>query len=351
MRDLISGASDIPIYWHSEKSFLFGNSILLRILARFISWHAIRLYIFRKFIIFYRINVIEKFIQNFGFKSIILTASSPELIAFGRALAYRGHTLRVIVWDAPEYLVSNLRLGSSEINAVLEDFNELMSRAQAAAVISRKMLEQYQCYELPCVILRHGTAPQPKKPRASSMDTINIVFAGSLYCKREWNAFIAALGFGKWRIAGRSVRLIFIGRFPLTDAIRPERMEHYHCLSHADTLSVMSEMDIGYLPYWIDPHYRLVVSTSFPSKMTAYAAAGLDVFHHGPAYSSVTNFLEEYPFGVSCSSFDPEVIYNQLEQLVQITGSQLLTKARHRALQYELSDNAMKIAFQRFLLV
>jgi hypothetical protein len=298
----------------------------------------------------YRLRNIEAALNNRVYSYTLLTTSSPELIAIGRALVCRGHNLHVIVWDAPEYLVDNLRLGSKGIDAVMEDFDILMTRAQAAAVISKKMVENYcQRYGISCVVFRHGTAPQPRKTQPVSREIIKIVFAGSLYCKREWNAFIAALDFGKWRIAGRVVGLVYIGRFPVTDVIRPKNMEYYCHLPHSDALDIMSGMDIGYLPYWTDPHHEIVASTSFPSKMTAYAAAGLSIFHHGPVYSSVTEFLEEYPFGLSCSSLDPKVIFNKLEQLVLNMDDHSFTKAREQALQEELSDYAMNESFRRFL--
>jgi hypothetical protein len=353
VRDLISGASQTTIQCHKERPFLQGlGAFPFLVFTRFACWQTIRLHIFRKYVLSYRVQNIESILRRHLFSSIILITSCPELIAIGRALVSRGHSLRVIIWDAPEYLVRNLRLSNKCIRTVLKDFDKLMSSAQAAAVISKQMLEQYcKRYGIPCIIVRHGTTPQPRIKRLVSKETINIVFAGSLYCKREWNAFIAALDHGKWHIVDRDVRLVYLGRFPMTDAIRPENLEYYSHLPHADALKIMSEMDIGYLPYWINPHYRLVVSTSFPSKMTAYAASGLSVFHHGPDYSSVSTFLEEYPFGVSCGSFEPSVIYNKLEQLVKIMGSPSIAKARDQALQYELSESAMKAAFQRFLLL
>ena len=107
----------------------------------------------------------------------------------------------------------------------------------------------------------------------------------------------------------------------------------------------MAKADIGYLPYWLDPTKAFVARTSFPAKMTAYSAAGLAIFHHGPEDSNVTGFLERYPYGVACNSLNVSPILKQLETLAKATGCSSLNEARTAAMEKELSNTAMMRGF------
>lgn len=111
----------------------------------------------------------------------------------------------------------------------------------------------------------------------------------------------------------------------------------------------MSKMDIGYLPYWFSEKYSIVAKTSFPGKLSAYAAAGLAVFNHAPTYTEAAKFLEEYPFGITCASCDSENILQSLADLVSINKTSGCENARRLALISELSDSAMYSRFKKFL--
>jgi hypothetical protein len=175
---------------------------------------------------------------------------------------------------------------------------------------------------------------------------VRIVFAGSLYSKQEWNAFVTALEAVNWQIAGRDIQLEFVGTFPLKDAVRPPALVVHPPMSQQDTLSFMATADIGYLPYWMDPAKEFVARTSFPGKMTAYSASGLAIFHHGPATSSVTRFLLRYQYGVACASLQTADITDQLEALIEAMGDPGFHEVRATAMDQELSHAAMMRGFR-----
>lgn len=356
---LTAGAPEIDFHWQTEQPFLLGNNLarfgklgaLVRsLLVRLPLWSALRLALFKGLFMQCRIKRIDHLLQLNKISTILLTTSSPELIAIGAQLTARGHDVLPIVWDVPEYLAKNLRLDYWSERNLKSNFNALMCGTRAAGVISEAMRDLYNNdYGIHCEIIRHGTAAHCRLPNVAEMEEIKIVFAGSLYSKQEWNAFVEALDIAKWKIDGRVVRLFFIGDFPLAGAVRPKQMEHILPVPHAMAIQLMGEMDIGYLPYWFALEHKVVTSTSFPGKMTAYAAAGLAIFHHGPSYSTVTQFLERYPFGLSCHSLDPAAILKKIEQLFHVARTPDFEEARANAMRRELSDKAMIDASRRLL--
>lgn len=360
LRDLIGYCQDFAFYWHYVPAHFQGKnldrlgrfgSIFRALLSRLSLWQALRLFIFEHFALTGQVTLIKRLIKDHATNHIVLTSSSPELIALGRQLVSHGHDVLVIVWDAPEYLTANLRLSQATTDRVQRDFADLMQGARAAAVVSEEMKNRYEeMYGIPCLIMRHGTDAVPRTDRAHAKDAIRIVFAGSLYAKQEWNAFVSALELADWKLAERDVRLIFIGNFPLTGATRPDRLECLPAVPHARALELMAEMDVGYLPYWFDEGHESVVRSSFPGKMTAYAAAGLAIFHHGPRYSTVTSFLEKYQIGIACGSLDASQILGALEELAKMLYTEKVMESRVTAMRDALSSDAMYAAFQSLLL-
>ena len=356
LRDLLERCPDQHISWHVAPPFLLrlGRShqgTLMRainsLLTRLGPWHVIRLALFRHLRLKRTLDRVEaEFLASKATK-LWITTSSPELIEIAAEMSERGYDVRLTVWDAPEYLAQNLRLSRRSTKIIQDLFTRALRSARACSVVSRDMLQTYSNHapDLPLVIMRHGIAPVDKATCRPVATRLRIVFAGSLYSKDEWNAFVDALEVADWHIAGRDVELVFIGHFPIKGAKRPKHMIHHPPMPQPAALDLMAEMDIGYLPYWLDPRKEFVARTSFPGKLTAYSAAGLAIFHHGPETSSVTRFLDQYPYGVACDSLAPKTVLDRLEKLVTALASETTNNARHRAMESELSDTAMHKAF------
>ncbi|WP_146115866.1 glycosyltransferase family 4 protein [Malikia granosa] len=358
INDIINKISDVDIIWNFEAPFLLnfsiaGHGIISRsinsTLIRLRSWQNLRFSTFLNFELKNRVNKIEKEIIASGSKLIWTTTSSPELICITALLAERGHDIRVTVWDAPEYLLHNLGFSKRNCEILESYFKRLMSKANAATVVSENMRQIYsdKFPRLKLYLMQHGIAPINTTRKSNSENSIKIIFAGSLYAKDEWNAFIEAIENSNWKISGHDINIIFAGRFPLKGAARPSRLKLYSPMPQNEAIMLMSQMDIGYLPYWLHPDKEFVARTSFPGKMTAYSAAGLSIFHHGPRSSSVTGFLEKYPYGIACDSLDPKIILKQLEQLIKNTASEEHIQVRSQAIQEALSDDAMINAFRQ----
>jgi hypothetical protein len=87
-------------------------------------------------------------------------------------------------------------------------------------------------------------------------------------------------------------------------------------LSLADALTELASTDVAYVPYWFDRGHARAAQTSFPNKISAYVAAGVPVFYHGPRESSPADFLQRYPVGQSCHSLDAADIQRTLRTLL-----------------------------------
>jgi glycosyltransferase involved in cell wall biosynthesis len=359
LRDLLAALPEGHVTVRNEPPFLLGSGkgslawlvrLWRRVSVRFGWLQAARLALFQWVALSSRVDAVIDQAKRDGADRIWATASSPEMIALAGQLAAKGYDLRVTVWDAPEYLANNLRLPGLARRYVLSQFAGLMRSATKAGVISHAMQRDYaERFGVQSEVIRHGIDIDRPLVRDKTREEVRIVFAGSLYSKLEWNAFVAALASIGWRVSGRPVRLYFMGEFPITGAHRPAEVTLLGHLSFHHALETMADMDIGYLPYWFAKDYELLARTSFPGKMSAYAAAGLAVFHHAPAYTEATTFLERHRFGVACAALDPEGIRRSLEQLVTFMNTQECAEARNEAFQMELSSKAMADRLRRFL--
>lgn len=361
LNDLLASQPDIAFTIHSEPSFLMGAAeatgpAIARLLqaasTRLPGFHSARLRAFRSFALDGRVAAIAAAADTAKAECLWVTASSPEMIWIAEQLAASGRDLRVTVWDAPEYFSRNLNLDTRLHDTLMQSFGTLLKQVRSVSVIGHTMQADYQArYGVKSEIIRHGIhADMAVVGRAPSADgPVRIIFAGSLYSKGEWNAFVAALEGGGWQVAGRPVLLYFIGRFPLTGVQKPEPLILLGERPFDEALRIMSTMDIGYLPYWFDQRHEFVARTSFPGKLSAYAAAGLAVFHHAPPYTEATGFLGDYPFGLACPSLQSNDIVPALARLLELTGAGEGRAARVTAVREELSREAMAARFQRFL--
>jgi hypothetical protein len=361
LRDLMAARADIQTSVIEEPPFLLGTdgavpSKLKRLMratsTRIPLFHALRLKWFRRFLLQSRAREVSKKVQHLKADRLWVTASSVEMIWIAQMLATQGLSIRVTVWDAPEYLCANLGLPTSLREDVLNSFADLLLQAQAVSVVGQAMQADYHTrFGAKSEIIRHGISVdrRPQNRQRGPHDPLRIVFAGSLYSKQEWNSFVEALESSSWTVGGRPISLHFIGRFPLSGARKADHITFHGEKSFEQSLQIMSDMDIGYLPYWFDPACEIAARTSFPGKLSAYAAAGLAVFHHAPVYTEAASFLRAFPFGVTCPSLDRARIIDVLLQLSAAVGSAEILDARERAYCEELSQDAMAKRFGKFL--
>lgn len=297
-----------------------------------------------------QINDIEIILKNKDYTFIWLITSTPELILIGKELSKKGYDIKVTVWDDPQYISSNLRLSKSVESIVMDAFRTLLTSAKIGLVISNNMQEDYEKkYNLDSLVVRHGISTKNISINNKLDDHINIAFAGSLYCKKEWNSLIDALSSVNWKLQGKDVYIHHIGTFPLYGAKKDPHIIFHGLKSFDETIKLLSSMHIGYLPYWFSKKFKIAATTSFPGKMSAYVTAGLGIFHHGPDYTEVTKFLKEYPVGFACHSNNSDEIIQRLSSLLVLISNPEFFEARKSALRNALSSTANISSFKTFL--
>lgn len=296
------------------------------------------------------VDDIDAIVNDEDIELIWAVLSSPTVIAASAEIARRS-SIPVVstVLDDPEYLMAGMNLDPAIRLRVLQKFECVLAGSKKVSVIGESMRDYYiQKYGVDSIVMRHGVAPEychswsGRKHR----DVFEISFAGSLYAKAEWNAFIGALDSVNWVIGSTAIRVNFIGRLPRLGVRTSPNVRQLGSMSMSEAIDAVARSDAAYLPYWFEESHSLVCKTSFPGKLSAYAAAGVPVFFHGPNYASGTEFLTKYPFGVRCASMRDSDIRESLEELIFDPSMSLKAKdARDQAIRRELGNAVMR---QRF---
>jgi hypothetical protein len=244
----------------------------------------------------------------------------PSTILLARRLASALPVpLVVTVWDPPEYLAENYRLDALERRRLLREFERTLRAAARCAVASEGMRDEYrQRYGVDGIVHIHAVRPELRRlpangPRSAGRLIIGV--AGNLYAKREWDALLAALSAHHWRIAGRQVVVRVLSSGIRAAADGGACIEYLGWRPPEETIDLLAEVDLAYLPYWFDWRHRLSVRLCFPNKLSTYLAAGIPVLFHGPEDSSVARFFQRYPAGICCHSLDKGQIVASLERL------------------------------------
>ena len=281
----------------------------------------------------------------------MLSLPHIALLARGVAKALNADLLTT-VWDAPEIKMQLYDRFSNGI--VMREFGRVLRESKRTAVISQQMADDYgRRYDAKPVILRHGIRPeilQQPETTLNDDDSLVIGYAGSLYAKHEWLGLLEALSSREWKLAGRAVRIRFLGaEFPFPHHMRVHIEYHGWC-SVDETTRLMVTTDLTYLPYEFDEDRRVFATTSFPSKLTTYLAAGRPVFFHGPRYSTISSFYEQYPIGPRCHSLNADDIIESLEDFLTEEGRyRSAVEAGQRAIDQELSDQVFRRRFADFM--
>jgi hypothetical protein len=117
-----------------------------------------------------------------------------------------------------------------------------------------------------------------------------------------------------------------------------------------ETIKILNDSDIGYLPYWLDANRLQTVGKTFPNKISVYLAAGIPILYHGPIEGSPERFLSKYPAGMSCHSLSLDDIISKLETIV--TNKDFFRKTAesiNKARINELNLDEFQTRFKRVL--
>jgi glycosyltransferase involved in cell wall biosynthesis len=238
--------------------------------------------------------------------------------------------------------------------SLLREFEQTLKGAQQCAVIGESMKRHYdKTYGTKSIIVRHGVNPQFIDEAAESLSTsgpIRIGFIGSVTAASAFRAFWQALDEQGWKIGEREIHLRLAGhRFDLR-CHSPAHIEYLGWQSVEDSIRMLSECDINYLPQPFESSQQALAEWSFPTKLTSYLAAGRPILLHAPAYASLNEFLQKHPFGINVDSLDTASILAGLRQLIDdpILYANC-SKAGQRAMNEAFTDETFCRAFKEFI--
>jgi hypothetical protein len=264
------------------------------------------------------------------------------------------------IWDHPSWWLDAHGVDGVTSRFVLWQYERVLRRSTRIGAASFVMAEEYQNrYGIPAIPFlgsldrRVVRLPSWTPPVFSSdHETILIGLAGQIYSKQEWNSLLAALDSAHWTVAGKRVKLRFLGRPYEVEAssLGPEKLEVLGYLPQEETIRRMAECDILYCPYFFDEKRKEISRTSFPSKVTTYLAAGRPILYHGPDYASPAIFLREHGAAEFCHSLATGDILGVISRLA--TDESLyrtVAENGHAAMLEHLTFESLKAYLYRFL--
>jgi hypothetical protein len=282
--------------------------------------------------------------------------ANPTLINIAARLAKRiGVPMVTTVWDAPDYFLPHYwSIDGAALARTMRNFGDAVRASARTAVASPEMKAAYeQRYGTSCTPMIHGLPESqwiPPTGMRPADEPFVIGYAGSLYARREWEALMSALGRVGWRIGGRDVIVRMLAANLDVRATGPARIEFLGWHATTDAVSILSECDVCYVPYWFDEACRPGVELSFPNKVSLYLAAGRPIFFHGPEQSTPARFLARWPVGVACHSLESGVILDRLRTVAtDASFHAVAADAIPRVLREELGMHVFRQRFAEFL--
>lgn len=260
--------------------------------------------------------------------------------------------LLTTVWDPPE--VQQRWVGRLMHPSVLDDFAQAVRHSKRCAVISENMQEEYQQkYHTESIVMRHGierTLWQEVACKFTSAQRFTIGFSGTIYAKKEWLALINALDSVNWHIAGKDIFLRVLTKDLAMSVAGRANIEFYGWRSVQESIQLLSDVDINYIPYWFDEAYRVATRLCFPTKLSTYLATGRPILFHGPEGSSPTRFLQKYPAGISCHSLKNLAIIETIVKVMESESSyKMMCCAGQQALREEFDLSVYTSRFAQFI--
>ena len=170
----------------------------------------------------------------------------------------------------------------------------------------------------------------PVKRDQELSSSFNIIYAGnldsysSMLC--QFSSSLRSTQSGRLFIAGRSQYWLdnWLPRHSPDDI-------YLGAISNEELLAHYNTMSAALVPLSFNPKHKMLVSTSFPSKLTELSKSRLPIILWAPQYSAAYQTLNKYHAAILCTSPSPE----HLIQLIRdsLSNEQLLLDMSNNAFQ------------------
>lgn len=229
--------------------------------------------------------------------------------------------LLIQIWDHPIWWLKENKVNKISSYFILKEFENVIKEssfcATASFAMSENFTKEYQNIKtIPLIASLSSQLIKKSLKFFNDKKEITIGMAGQLYSKQEWESLLSALDSIEWKFNEKEIKIIYLGYHLSIGGHKKAHVEYLGYRSQEETISILSNTDILYCPYFFDPYYEVIAKTSFPSKLTTYLAAGKPVFFHGPDYASPAIFLKKENAGIICSSLQTEEILKKIENLI-----------------------------------
>lgn len=243
------------------------------------------------------------------------------MVRLAKPLAEKlGLPLFTQIWDPFDWWLRANRIDRLTQRRLLATFDAAIRHSKSCATASWAMTEMYtDRYSVASVPVIAGLPVELARTPATEphcRDEFIIGMAGQFYAQAEWGCLICALNSINWTLAGRKIRLRILGGGFQSYTQLPANFEYLGWHSQEDTIRLLADADLLYMPYWFSEEFRLESSQSFPSKLVTYFAAGRPVLCHAPDYASPARYIREHDAGYRCESLDPPAVVDILEKVL-----------------------------------
>jgi len=300
-------------------------------------------------------NEAAEFGKQFGADAVWCVVQGQTMIRLASQVAELMNVpLLTQVWDPPTWWLRANKVDSWSQKRILADFSTALQKSKRFAAASWAMAERYEnlygCHSIPVIPSLDAKVAKPPATEMNRGDELVIGMAGQLYSSVEWENLLLALNHCGWKIGNRRVKIKVLGRALTIYSGSAMNVEFLGWRSQAESIELLSQMDVMYCPYWFDPVFQEEASLSFPSKLTTYLAAGRPVFFHGPDYASPARFLKQHNAGVLCHDLASAGIYNELNKLASDRDLYRQIAANgSKAFHEHLTLDTMRKSFAEFL--
>ncbi|MBB3900231.1 glycosyltransferase family protein [Roseococcus suduntuyensis] len=266
-----------------------------------------------------------------------------------------GVPLRLHLWDPLEWWHRAHRV--DRLNAWLDRrlFDRVMRAGESCASASWAMTEHFaRRYGLrgePVIAALDTPVQRRPEPVLHRPDTLTIGMAGQFYAEAEWLTLVSALTHAKWRVAGRTVRLLAMGGSPPPGAIPSENLDFRGWQPQAEVVRLLAEeADLLYCGYPFGAEMEQVSRLSFPSKLPTYFAAGRPVLFHGRADSSPATYLARRAAAWIVAQPDAASLHSALLNLAEDEAAfARFARAASAAFEADFTLETQRAAVRRFL--
>jgi glycosyltransferase involved in cell wall biosynthesis len=298
---------------------------------------------------------IIKFAKNQNIEAIWIVLQGQTMIRLALPLSKKlGVHMYTQVWDPFSWWLRANKIDRFTQRRLLVEYDNVIENSKGCATASWAMSEiytkKYGVRNLPVIAgLPHKMLRKPSLKRKSKKQFI-IGFAGQLYAKNELSSLFEALNLTDWEVAGYPIFIRIMGGELNIKSQNPVNIEYLGWQSEEDTIRLLAESDLLYLPYWFSEEFREESTLSFPSKLISYFASGRPVFCHAPTYASPSRYIEKNNAGYLCNTLNPGKILKILENVIKDElAYKKIIKNGTRCFLKDFTENKMKESFLHFL--